>query len=87
MSSEVGCIHWGHSRSRLDLERTNFVVAPTHGLEGGIVVAELTLTTQEVLTLKDSHTALSVVLGGREKPNNMANSACLYKCDAEKWSA
>lgn len=54
----------GYSRSRMDLEGANFIVAPSHGLEGGIIVAQLTLTAQEVLTLKDSHTALSVVLQG-----------------------
>lgn len=48
----------------MDLEGANFIVAPSHGLEGGIIVAQLTLTAQEVLTLKDSHTALSVVLQG-----------------------
>lgn len=46
----------------MDLEGANFIVAPTHGLEGGVVIAQLTLTAQEVLTLKDSHAALSVVL-------------------------
>lgn len=48
----------------MDLEGANFIVAPSHGLEGGIIVAQLTLTAQEVLALKDSHTALSVVLQG-----------------------
>lgn len=52
----------GYSRSRMDLEGANLVVAPTHGLEGGVVVAQLALAAQEVLTLKDSHAALSVVL-------------------------
>lgn len=52
----------GYLRSRMDLEGPNFIVAPTHGLEGGVVIAQLTLTAQEVLTLKDSHAALSVVL-------------------------
>lgn len=46
----------------MDPERANFIVAPTHGLEGGIIIAKLTLTAQEVLTLIDSHTTLSVVL-------------------------
>lgn len=46
----------------MDLEGTNFIVAPPHGLEGGVVVAQLALTAQEVLTLKDSHAAFSVVL-------------------------
>lgn len=46
----------------MDLEGANFIVAPTHGLEGGVVIAQLALTAQEVLTLKDSHAALSVVL-------------------------
>lgn len=46
----------------MDLEGANFVVAPTHGLEGGVVVAQLALAAQEVLTLEDSHAALSVVL-------------------------
>lgn len=52
----------GYSRSRMDLEGANFVVAPTHSLEGGVVVAQLALAAQEVLTLKDSHATLSVVL-------------------------
>lgn len=46
----------------MDLEGANFIVAPTHGLEGGVVIAQFALTAQEVLTLKDSHAALSVVL-------------------------
>lgn len=46
----------------MDLEGANFIVAPTHGLEGGVVIAQLALAAQEVLTLKDSHAALSVVL-------------------------
>lgn len=54
----------GHSRSRLDPERANFIVAPAHGLEGGIVVAELTLAAHEVLPFEDGHTTLSVVLQG-----------------------
>lgn len=58
---------WGHSRSRLDPERANFIVAPAHGLEGGIIVTQLALTAQEVLTLVDGHTTLSVVLQGRER--------------------
>lgn len=58
------CSSRGHSRSRLDPERADFIVAPAHGLEGGIIVAKLTLTAQEILTLKDGHTALSVVLEG-----------------------
>ena len=60
----------GHSRSRLDPERANFVVAPAHGLEGGVIVAKLTLTAQEVLTLEDSHTTLSVVLEAKDRTNN-----------------
>ena len=54
-----------HSRSRLDPEGAHFVVAPAHGLEGGIVVAQLTLTGHEVLTLEDGHATLPVVLGGK----------------------
>lgn len=50
----------------MDLEGANFIVAPSHGLEGGIIVAQLTLTAQEVLALEDSHTALSVVLHGEK---------------------
>lgn len=65
----------GHSRSRLDPERANFIVAPAHGLEGGIIVAKLTLTAQEVLTLKDCHTTLSVVLEGERKKKK--NKKCI----------
>lgn len=63
----------GHSRSRLDPERADFIVAPAHGLEGGIIVAKLALTTQEVLTLVDSHTTLSVVLKGQKRTNRRSN--------------
>lgn len=68
-------VSWGHSRSRLDPERTNFIVAPAHSLEGGIIIAKLTLTAKEVLTLEDSHTALSVVLeeGKKHKSTNNAH--------------
>lgn len=61
----------GDSRSRLDPERANFIVAPAHGLEGGIIIAQLALTAQEVLTLIDSHTALSVVLEGGGQEQNI----------------
>lgn len=54
----------GHSRSRLDPERSNLIVAPAHGLQGGVIVAELTLAAHEVLPFVDGHTTLSVVLQG-----------------------
>lgn len=69
----------GHSRSRLDPERANFIVAPAHGLEGGIIITKLTLTAQEVLTLIDSHTTLSVVLEGeRERERGENNTYKLF---------
>lgn len=70
------CNSWGHSRSRLHPERADFIVAPAHGLEGGIIIAKLTLTAQEVLTLKDGHTALSVVLQG--------GKCCFFHSDQKK---
>lgn len=72
----------GHSRSRLDPERANFIVAPAHGLEGGIIVTKLTLTAQEVLTLIDSHTTLSVVLqdGDKKRTNNECE---VFSCRAK----
>lgn len=67
-----------HKCSRLDPERANFIVAPAHGLEGGIVVAKLTLTAKEVLTLIDSHTALSVVsTGNRSEGGHSLNVICI----------
>lgn len=61
---EIRICWGGDSRSGLDPQRSHFVVAPAHGLEGGVVVAELALTAQEVLALVDGHTTLSVVLQG-----------------------
>ena len=52
----------GYLRSGLHPERSNLVVAPAHGLQGGVVVAQLSLAGQEVLTLVDGHSALPVVL-------------------------
>lgn len=65
-----------HSRSRLDPERADLVVAPAHGLQGGIVIAQFTLTAQEVLTLVDSHTTLSVVLRNKRQQHNMSRFSC-----------
>lgn len=60
--------HWGgkpfrHSRSGLNTQRTDFVVAPSHSLKRRVIVTELSLAAQEVLHLIDSHSALPVVLG------------------------
>lgn len=74
-------VSWGYSRSRLDPERTNFIVAPAHSLEGGIIITKLTLTAKEVLTLEDSHTALSVVLEEGKKHKSTNNARYPVKSD------
>lgn len=51
-----------HSRSRVDTEGSNFIVAPAHGLEGRVVISDLPPPTQEVLLLVDRHATLPVVL-------------------------
>ena len=49
-------------RSTLDLHGLNLVVHPSHGLQRGVVIAQLELTTAHVLLLEDGHAGLLVVL-------------------------
>lgn len=54
-------------RSTLNLHGSNLVVHPAHGLQRGIVITQLKLTTHHVLHLVDGHASLLVVLHGEEK--------------------
>lgn len=49
-------------RSAVNLHGSNLFVHPAHGLQRGVVVAHLELTTHHVLHLVDGHTGLLVVL-------------------------
>lgn len=69
----------------MDLEGANLVVAPTHGLEGGVVVAQLTLAAQEVLTLEDSHAALSVVLQSKHISQSSLAFRKSQKRSRQRW--
>lgn len=57
-------------RSTLHMHGPHLRHAPAHGLEGGVVITQLSTATQEVLLLKDGHTATLMRLGemknGRE---------------------
>lgn len=49
-------------RSTLNVHGSNLFVNPAHGLERGVVISKLELTTQHVLQLEDGHAGLLVVL-------------------------
>lgn len=44
------------------MEGAHFVAIPSHGLEGGIVITQLSFSAQEVLLLKDGQPRVTVVL-------------------------
>lgn len=54
-------------RATLNLHGSNFVVKPAHGLQGGVIITHLELTSHHVLHLKDDHAGVLVVLCKREK--------------------
>ena len=49
-------------RSTLNVHGSNLVVHPAHGLQRGVVITQLELTTGHVLHLEDGHAGLLVVL-------------------------
>lgn len=51
-----------HLRPRVDMEGAHFIAIPAHGLEGGVVIAQLSFLAQEVLLLKDGQPRVAVVL-------------------------
>lgn len=51
-----------HLRPRVDMEGAHFIAIPAHGLEGGVVITQLSFLAQEVLLLKDGQPRLAVVL-------------------------
>jgi len=50
-----------HKGSALNLHGSNLVVHPAHGLQRGVVITQLKLTTSHVLHLVDGHASLLVV--------------------------
>jgi len=50
-----------HKGSALNLHGSNLLVHPAHGLQRGVVITQLKLTTGHVLILKDGHFSLLVV--------------------------
>ena len=51
-----------HLRPRVDVEGAHFIAIPAHGLEGGVVITELSFPAQEVLLLEDGQPGVTVVL-------------------------
>lgn len=51
-----------HLRSTLYLHGTNFVVEPTHGLQGGVVITDFPLSSNKVFFLKDGNLRLLMIL-------------------------
>lgn len=54
-----------HLRPTLYLHGTNFIVEPAHGLQGGVVITDLPLASNEVFFLKDGNLRLLVILYSR----------------------
>jgi len=50
-----------HEGSALNLHGCNLLVHPAHGLQRGVVITQLKLTTSHVLVLEDGHLSLLVV--------------------------
>lgn len=64
-------------RSALDVHGSDLVVHPAHGLQGGVVIAQIELTTRHVLHLKDGHAGLLVVLcKNKERDMVLHNLRC-----------
>lgn len=58
-----------HLRATLHMHGAHFRATPSHGLQRGIVVTQLSTAAQEVLLLKHDHTTALVRLK-REKEQN-----------------
>lgn len=56
-----------HLRAALDLHGAHFVVGPAHGLQRGVVIADLPLAADEVLFLEDSDLGFLVILRGKSR--------------------
>lgn len=56
-----------HLRAVLDLHGAHFVVGPAHGLQRGVVVADLPLAADEVVFLEEGDLGFLVVLGGKSR--------------------
>lgn len=54
-------------RATLDLHGSDLVVHPAHGLQGGVVITQLELTTVHVLHLEDGHAGILVILWKKKK--------------------
>lgn len=61
---------WVHLRPRVDVEGAHFIAFPAHGLEGGVVVVQLSLPAQEVLLLIDGQPRVAVVLQAQGTGSN-----------------
>jgi len=69
MAAACPCCPWPfarHLRAALDLHGAHFVVGPAHGLQRGVVIADLPLAADEVVFLKDGDLGFFVILRGRE---------------------
>lgn len=63
-------------RATHDLDGADLVVAPSHSLQGGVVIAHLPLLSSHVLTLEKRHTAITLHLfhNGERKTYNLLNA-------------
>lgn len=79
LEATVAGILVAHPGARMNPEGADLIIAPTHGLKRWVVITQLSLPSQEVLTLKDAHLAVAVVSAGdwseRGHPLNMVGIA------------
>lgn len=77
-TSSLSLPHRIHLRPRLDVEGAHFVAIPSHGLEGGVVITQLSFPAQEVLSLEDGQPCVTVVLQAQRTGSD---------CQAHSWKS
>lgn len=60
-----------HLRPGVDVEGAHFIAIPAHGLEGGIVIAQLSFPAQEVLLVVDGEPGVAVVLQAQKTASDL----------------
>lgn len=73
-------------RPTLYLHGADFVVEPTHGLQGGVVIRDLPLASNKVFLLKDGHLRLLMILQFRNCFKMFSTSAMAIIHVFQNWN-